>query len=227
MDEIKNKLRKYLIESSNNNFWYHGSPEVQKLELEGGFTENFIEEEYINNLEEFYLLNKEMDNAFDSGDMKTYHELLNKVPNFKSKFKFKKPIFLTNDYSVAKTYAIASRAYDYQNAVEGVLKTRVNDGKNVTIKAYGDRFRFIDVAKVKIGFTNFGIPSDEFDKVLNSFNFYVKDTNRIKTDIISAIGAWFNLDSIDVVGVLDSYEGGNIKSIVKMVYNSNSIEIIK
>lgn len=72
---------------------------------------------------------------------------------------------------------------------------------------------------------NAGISESEITKVINMFNF---TTNKgIKTDVISAIGNWFGFDCIDVVGVLDSYNGGKTKSTVKMVLNPSKVKIIK
>jgi hypothetical protein len=57
------------------------------------------------------------------------------------------------------------------------------------------------------------------------FNYY---TNKgITTDLIGVIAQWFKFDTVDIINVLDSYHGGNIKSTVKMVFDSKNIEIIK
>jgi hypothetical protein len=93
--------------------------------------------------------------------------------------------------------------------------------------ATGDRFRFIDTAKVKRGFISAGIKDNEFDKILNQFNYYLSNKNGIKTDMIAAIGEWFGFDFIDVIGVLDSHEGGSIKSTVKMVFDPKNLTILK
>ena len=44
--------------------------------------------------------------------------------------------------------------------------------------------------------------------------------------MVAAIGEWFGFDFIDVVGVLDSYEGGSTKSTVRMVFNPKDLKII-
>ena len=149
------------------------------------------------------------------------------VPKLKSTFKMRKPIFVTDDASVAKTYANPNRSMDYQNSVEKVLKLRVKEGRGVKIVATGDRFRFIDVDKVKRGFLSAGVNEAEFEEVVNKFTFYLSNKKGIKTDMVAAIGEWFKFDYIDVVGVLDSYEGGTRKSTVRMVFNPSDIEIIK
>jgi len=51
------------------------------------------------------------------------------------------------------------------------------------------------------------------------------DDKGIKTDVIAAIGDWLGFECIDVVGVLDSYHGGNIKSTVRMVLDPTNLKI--
>lgn len=225
---VKKILRESLISMINetNDVWYHGTSDVRELEQDGGFSERIISVEYVNDIDMFNEIQDKLTTASQNGDNTEYHNLLNMVGKLKSNYKMKKPIFLTNKYDVAKTYADPSRAYDYQNSVEKILKVSVNSSNSVTITAIGDRFRFIGTDKVMKGFISAGIPVDEFNKVLSMFNFYVSDKTKIKTDVIAAIGQWFGFDSIDVIGVLDSYAGGNIQSTVKMVFDNKNIKII-
>ena len=149
------------------------------------------------------------------------------VPKLKKTFTIRKPIFITDKYNVAKSYADASRSLDYQNAEEKVLQVSVKGGKGVTITATGDRFRFIALDKVKRGFMVAGISDTDFDAVFDKFNFHMQDKTNIRTDAIAIIGEYFGFDYIDVTGVLDSYNGGSTKSIVRMVFNPSDIQIIK
>jgi hypothetical protein len=116
---------------------------------------------------------------------------------------------------------------DYQNAEEKVLQVSVNTNKGVTIVATGDRFRFIDLGKVRLGFIRAGVSEQDFDDVFNKFNWHTRDKSKIKTDSIAIIGEYFGFDYIDVLGVLDSYNGGSTKSTVRMVFNPKDITIIK
>jgi len=59
------------------------------------------------------------------------------------------------------------------------------------------------------------------------FNFYVKENYGIQTDVIAAIGDWLGLDCIDVIGVIDSYQGGNTKSTVRIVLDVDKVKIKK
>jgi hypothetical protein len=51
-----------------------------------------------------------LDNARTSGNNDEYNRLIKEVPKLKNTFTLRKPIFLTNVNSVARTYANASRS---------------------------------------------------------------------------------------------------------------------
>jgi hypothetical protein len=220
-------IKRYIefILEKNSDIWYHGTPDSRSLDKDG-FIEKYTSVEYITNPDEFKTHQLKLNDARKVNDEKEYHRLLDQVSDFKKTYKFSKPVFLTNHLYVAKSYANPKRAFDYQNATETVLKIECNCNKIVTINAYGYRFRFIDVERVKKGFINAGISESEINGVIDKFNFYVSNNNGIKTDTIAAIGSWFNFDCIDVKGVLDSYQGGTIKSTVRIVLNTNNINIL-
>ena len=169
---IKTLLRENLINESKN-VWYHGTPDVRGLEKEGGFSERTLDAQYIDDMEAYHKIQAGLTTARDSGDDNEYHRLLDMVPKLKKTFTIRKPIFITDKYNVAKTYADASRSFDYQNAEEKVLQVSVKDGKGVTITATGDRFRFIDLGKVKRGFMAAGVSDTDFDTVFDKFNFHI------------------------------------------------------
>jgi hypothetical protein len=215
------------ILSENNDTWYHGTPDVRELEIEGGFTDRTITADYISDMKTYQDIQGKLGAARDSGNDGEYHRLLDMIPKLKKTFTIRKPIFITDKYNVAKTYADASRAMDYQNAEERVLQVTNTSNKGVTIVATGDRFRFIDLGKVKRGFINGGVNEQEFDEVFNKFNYFISDKSKIKTDSIAIIAEYFGFDYVDVVGVLDSYQGGSTKSTVRMVFNPKDIIIVK
>jgi len=223
---IKTLLRESLINEAKD-VWYHGTPDVRGLEKEGGFDHRTLTADYMSDMNAYNELQSKLGAARESGNEDEYHRLLDMVPKLKKTFTIRKPIFITDKYNVAKTYADASRSMDYQNAEEKVLQVSVNTNKGVTIVATGDRFRFIDLSKVKQGFMGAGVSEQDFDDVFNKFNWHMRDKSKIKTDSIAIIGEYFGFDYIDVVGVLDSYNGGTTKSTVRMVFNPKDITIIK
>jgi len=225
---IRNSIKKLLRESLNDSqIWYHGTPDVRDLEKEGGFTSKTTSVDYITDMNQYrQVLGKASDARMD-GDDNTYHKYLDMVSKLKDKFTFRKPIFLTNDSSVARTYADAKRSVDYQNAIEKVIRVKVSNGKSVTIIATGDNFRNLNVNKVKRGFVNAGVNENEFDELVSKINFHRQSTSGLRTDAVAVLGEWFKFDYIDVVGVLDSYDGGSVKSTVRMVFDSSHITVLK
>lgn len=208
-----------------NESWYHGTPDAREVENSGGFLNKTVTVDYINNLEEYHKLQQEINDSRLSGDSDLYFKLLDKVSTYRSEYKYNKPVFLSNSYSVAKTYADPKRAFDYQSAVEKVYEVDVYCNKIVKIVATGDRFRFLSIDKVKQGFINSGVDENEINQLILMFNYDVSDNKGIKTDVIAAIGNWLGFDCIDVIGVLDSYNGGTVKSTVRIVLNPNNIKI--
>lgn len=221
---IKESLRKYLNTNILLEGWFHGTYDSREIEKEGGFTNKTIRVEYVNNPKALDKLQEKMNKAKISGDEELYFSLLNKVSNFKDYYSYNKPLFITDKYSVAKTYADAKRAFDYQNAIEKVYEVDVDCDKIVKIIAIGDRFSYISLDKVKNGFINAGISEERIDELISMFNYYYNDKG-IKTDVIGAIGNILNFDCIDVIGVLDSYHGGTIKSTVRMVLDPSKVKI--
>jgi hypothetical protein len=220
-------LGRYLDENKySKEKWYHGTFDAREIEKEGGFIHKTMKVDYVKDLEGLKKLQQDIQIAYKN-DRNLYFELLDKVSDFKEYFTYKKPIFLTDKYSVAKTYADPKRAFDYQNAIEKVYEVDVNCNKVAKIIATGDTFRFISIDKVEQGFINSGIPKEEINRLISMFNFYISDNRGIQTDVIAAIGNWLEFDCIDVIGVLDSYQGGNIKSTVRMVLDPTTVKIKK
>jgi len=224
---IKTSLRLFLNEQNTQikENWFHGTPDAREVEKEGGFTHRTITVEYIKDPLAFKELEGNMNMARQNGDEKLYFKLLDKISSFKETYSYNKPLFLSDNYSVAKTYADPNRAYDYQNAKEKVFEVDVDCSKIVKIVATGDRFRFIGIDKVKRGFINAGVTEEVIDKLIMMFNFFDYNNNGMKTDNIGAIGSWLKFDCIDIVGVLDSYRGGSTKSTIKMVLDPTKVTI--
>ena len=215
-----------LFEEFSTKIWYHGSEDSRKIESNGGFEQRTKKAEYISDLDKYYEVQSKMKNARET-DENYYFELLDQSRNLKKEFQYNAPVFLSDEYRVARTYADPQRAFDYQNAEPKVYKIESECNNLVTISTYGDRFRFLNTDKIKRGFMNKGISEDDIDKTIKKFNFYTQNNKGLKTDTLAAIGAWYKFDCIDVKGVLDSYNGGTVKSTVRMVLDVNKIKIIR
>ena len=208
------------------NVWFHGTPDAREVIDHGGFIEKAVSVDYVVDLVGMKQNQEKMNIARKSGDWNTYHKLLDMVSSFKRDFAFMKPVFLSNKYSVARTYANPWLAFDYQNSIERVYAVNVDCKKVAKITAPGERFRFISVARAKNGFMDSGIPEEEIDGLIEMFNYYVLGNKGIQTNIIASIGSYLGFDCVDVVGTLDSFNGGSVRSTVRMVLNSSNIRIV-
>lgn len=224
------KFNKWLEIKENvksNEIWYHGSPDVRSIE--SGFDQRFITLNYIDDIEEYDKLQKELTSARDEKGQPTdeYFKILNKVKLLKKTKQIKRPVFLTNVYSVANSYADDKRAFDYQGAEPAVVQVKVKDGKSLTIHAPGKLFRYIDINSVKRGFESAGVSAEQIDSMINKVQYYDKSQKGIQTDDIAAIAHELGFDYVDVVGVLDSYNdnerSGAPRSTVRMVFDVNNI----
>jgi len=214
------KENNYILEH-----WYHGTPDARELEKQGSFSANTMTVDYVPDPIKYKKLQDEISNARSTNNKELYFKLLDIVPTTEKQFVYKKPLFLSDTYSVAKTYADKT-AFDYQNSIKKIYVVDVTCSKTVKIVATGDRFRFIDIDKVRSGFINAGISNNDVDTALSMFNYH-SNGKGIMTDVIAAIGNWFKFDCIDVVGVLDSYNGGSTKSTVRIVLDPTKAKIIK
>jgi lysozyme len=224
---IREEIKLIFEDTFDKEVWYHGTPDVRELEEDGGFTQRHIDIEYVDDIDEWNSIQDSMSEAREEGDDKEYHNLINKVGQLRKKSSIRKPIFVTDVYSVAKTYADPQRAFDFQNSVEKILKVHTKGDNGVTINAPGSRFRFIDIKNVKQGFVNAGVDGNKFDEVAAKLNYALGVKGGIKTNNIAALADWLGFDYVDVKGVLDSYNGGSTKSTVRMVLDPSDIEIIK
>lgn len=219
-----NEIFNNLLTESISQIWYHGTPDLKTIE--NGFSDRFISVKYIKDIDKYKDIQANLKIARESGDDKLYHQLIDTVKDCMDTFSMKKPIFLTDVFNVAKTYADPRRSVDYQNAIEGVVKVISVPGKNLIISAYGERFRMIPIKYLKQSLITNGIPEDEIDDLIFSFQWYTQG-DGIKTDVIAVIAQHLGFDTVDVKGVLDSYEGGTTKSIVRMVFDARTLKINK
>jgi len=222
-----------IIKEEVNNFvlgegktWYHGTPDVRDLNRSGGFVPKTDTTEYFPEYQKWNQVQADMKQARAQGDEDRYFELLDLAGTFRKDFKYKKPIFFTDNASVARTYADDRRASNYQEADPKLLKAEIDDkGYVLKIPARGQRFRMIDSDMVKQAFINHGISKEEIENYYNMFPTWIRN-NKISAETIAIIAQQLGFDIVDVIGVLDSYEGGSIESTVRMVFDPQRIKII-
>jgi hypothetical protein len=215
------KLAKAFLTEQKEKEWFHGTFDSREIQKLGGFTQRTKEVNYVEDLEGYRNLIEKLKNSESKAD------LFKQVNDYVKKYKYRTPLFLTDKYSVAKTYADASRSFDYQNATEKVYKVQVDCNKVVEIDATDNVFYTIPIDEVRKGFIGAGVSKEKIDELIYMFSYYTEDVEDLQTDIIAAIGNWLDVDCIDVKGVLDSYGGGKIKSTIRMVLDPTKAKIKK
>lgn len=216
----KNVIDKNVIKEE----WYHGTPDVRDLQKIGGFENRTMNVSYISNPSLWRELQTKANELRDT-DNTEYFKVLDEITKLRKYMTVKSPVFLTNVYNVAKTYADDTRAFDYQGANPRILKVEVDAGKNLKINADGKDFRGIDLDVVIKSFINGGVSIEKIKNVIEMFSPELRN-NKLSTDAVSVIAQLFNFDTVDVTGVLDSFNVGKIKSTVRMVFDPKRIKII-
>ena len=218
---IKEEVNNFVSEAKT---WYHGTPDATELN-QSGFVAKTDTTDYIPEYEKWNQVQAEMQDARTRGDEDRYFELLDLAGSLRKQLTYKKPIFFSDKHGVANTYADARRAFNYQDAEPRLLQAEINDdGKILRIPAQGQRFRMINADIVKQAFVDAGIPEEQVDRYYAMFPAYVRN-NTISAETIGIIAQQLGFDIVDVIGVLDSYEGGSTPSTVRMVFDPQRIRI--
>jgi len=220
---INEEVNKIIL--NEESVWYHGTPDVRDIN-NGGFISKTDTTDYVPDPAKWNQVQSEMQAARQAGDEKQYFELLDVAGTLRKNLTYKKPIFFTDNYRVASTYADPQRAFDYQNSEPKLLKVEIdNSGNILKVPAQGQRFRMINADTVKSAFINAGIPEEEINKYFSMFPTYIRD-NKMSAETIGIIAQQLGFDIVDVLGVLDSYHGGTTKSTVRMVFDPQRIKLI-
>jgi hypothetical protein len=220
---IKEEVYNFIDE--NNNIWFHGTPDNREL-MKGGFQERMGTTDVITDPQKWNELQNQMAVSRQEGNEDVYWNALNQVGSLKKQISYKKPIFFTDKRSVANTYTDAHRSVDYQNAEPSVQQVHIDDSGNILkVPAYGERFRGIKADVVKNSLMKAGIPEQEVDKYYAMFPMDVRN-GKMSAETLGMIAQQLGFDIVDVLGVYDSYHGGNIKSTVRMVFDPKRIKLI-
>ena len=209
-------------EGTEKDIWYHGSADARSLK--SGFEQRNISAVYITNPELMHQLQADMKSAKKAGDDKAYWEALDKVSSTKTNVSMKAPLFFTNNRGVAQTYATDKQAFDYQNSEPGVFAFEIEPGRNAKINAPGRRFRHIEIDIIKKGFIASGANQEDVELAFERLNWPDNYRGKATNTTIGLIGQELGFDTVDVIGVLDSYRGGNIRSTVRMVWDVSRIK---
>ena len=220
---INEEIGKALFEGM---VWFHGTPDVRDLKQAGSFSPKTNTTNYIADPPKWQEVQSQMQDARSAGDEDLYFQLLDQAGQLRKRMTYNKPIYFTANRAVAGTYADPHRSTDYQGAEPTVIQAEINDnGKILTVKAHGERFRGIRVDAIRQAVNDSGISDEEFDKYLAMFPTEIRG-GKMSAETLGIIAQLLGFDIVDVLGVLDSYHGGSVQSTVRMVFEQNRINII-
>ena len=224
---IKRIINESVVEyvSETQEFWYHGTPDNRGVKETGSFQSKTKTTDFVTDPQKYYELQQQMQTARNSGNEDEYFDLLHQAGSLRKKLTYKKPIYFTNKRSIANTYADVKRAFDYQNAKPSIFQVTIDDsGKILKVPAFGEGFRGIKADVVKSSLMKAGISEEEVYKYFNMFTNNIRN-GKMSSETLGIIAQQLGFDIIDVLGVLDSYHGGDVQSTVRMVFDPSRLAI--
>ncbi|RME07972.1 MAG: hypothetical protein D6816_06080 [Bacteroidetes bacterium] len=205
--------------------WYHGSPDLRQI-LKNGFefrleTISKIKEGLI---DKFFKLSEKA-SAIRETDFDQYLKIIDQLEQMREDFHFPRPIYLTSRKQVAKTYADPFRAFDYQNAVPGVVNVIPHCTNELSIDALGATFKGIRIDIVLDALVRAGIDLAKAEEAILSFTFYRNDGKMTSTEL-AAVAHMFGFDCVNIKNVIDTYTPSKTKSTVKIVLDPSKLEVV-
>lgn len=137
-----------------------------------------------------------------------------------------KPVFLSDNPGVARTYADPRRAWDYQGAEPEVFRAMTSPQRVVDINAGGTDFRGLSADAVLRGLEAAGVaPQDAAERVAAAAAR--RTDGRISTNDLANIVRGLGFDAADIANVRDTYNATAKapKSTVRMMFNPSQISI--
>ena len=200
-----------LLEATANSTWYHGTPELQKIsEFEG----RTLSVDYLTDPEKWMAIQDQMQKVESGSD--EYMDLIHAAGNLRQHKNVRSPVFLSNQYPIAKTYADDRRAFDYQAAVPGVIPVEVAPGNTLTINGRGQSFRGITIDSVRQGLSQAGIDEPTINREIAQFTHQLRGDGDVSgrrgydcTRTVRALqGVWCGLQRHHGWTARDHADGG-------------------
>jgi hypothetical protein len=137
-----------------------------------------------------------------------------------------RPVYMTDKYSIAESYADDTRAFDYQNATPEVLKVQASPQRVVDIDADGGTFKGIDAAATRQGFVAAGADPQKVDDLVAK---YQRTDGKISTYALEKMMREFEFEAADIANVRDAYmfSAKRPKSTVRIVMNPETVQLVK
>jgi len=202
--------------------WFHGTPEFNQF---GGLFEARTDSTFIvSDPYKWIELNNKLDDV--EWNSNEYHSILSEISKLTIPYVYTRPIFFTDSFAVASSYARDDRAFNYQDAEPAVIEVEIDGKPDLSLHLNGNKFNGIPASKLRDGLKGVGLSDDEITRLFVKF---LRDPNpqKLKTNVLGAIGSYLDFKIIDLHNIRDSYVGGGKTSTIRMVFDPSIIHIVK
>lgn len=201
--------------------WYHGSYDTRRIR-EGGFERRTRNHSYITDPDRWWQLQDEMTAARAAGDDAKYMALLEEAGRLRASEEVPRPVYITSDRRMASSYASGDRAFDYQNAVPGVLSVEHRLQNPLKVDGGGARFAALPIERVRAG-----VPANrvaEFDNLVrSSADPTLVAQGRLRTEDLEAIAYKMGFDGFEIRNVVDDYNAVGKPGTVRAVFDMPTV----
>jgi hypothetical protein len=202
--------------------WYHGTPELQNFKDK--FENRTMVIRYITDYSVWSAAQQQL-TAHNVGDPE-YKEAMQIVQNAIINKSIRSPVFLSNNRAVANTYADDKRAFDYQAAISGIIKVMVAPARTLRVDGKGQNFRGITKESVAVALSD-NMSQQQIADTFEHYQLHIRSNgDKISTMTLAAIADDLGYEIIDVVNIMDNYNGKGPTATVRMVLNTDLITVI-
>lgn len=190
---------------------FHGSPDAREVRRLGGFEQRTTNAGYLTDPERYAQIQAEMAaERAANGTSDRYFQLLDEAGALNVNAERPRPVYLSNNERVARTYARDDRAFDYQGAEPDVLPL-VSRGNMMVVDGGGERFANLSLDRIRQSLPE--ARRAEFDEMVRRYKAdFTGNPGRISTNDLEDIAHGMGYDGFEVRNVRDTYNNHGPRS---------------
>lgn len=202
--------------------FYHGSPDARQVRERGGFERRTQNAGYLTDPERYAAIQSEMAaERAANGTSERYFELLNEATALNQHVEAPRPIYLSDNEGIARSYARDDRAFDYQGAEPAVMPLHTR-GNLMVVDGGGERFANMSIDRIRAS-----LPESRraaFDAMVARYKAdFTGNPGRITTNDLEAIAHGMGFDGFEVRNVRDTYQGQGAPSTVRAIFDPSNL----
>lgn len=202
--------------------FYHGSPDARQVRERGGFERRTQNAGYLTDPERYAAIQSEMAaERAANGTSERYFELLNEATALNQHVEAPRPIYLSDNEGIARSYARDDRAFDYQGAEPAVMPLHTR-GNLMVVDGGGERFANMSIDRIRAS-----LPESrraDFDAMVARYKAdFTGNPGRITTNDLEAIAHGMGFDGFEVRNVRDTYQGQGAPSTVRAIFDPSNL----